>query len=353
MIIARYLTRQIVTVTAAITFVLLIVVVLGRMLKYLAQASQGELDSSVLVLIMSYRLPEFIQLTIPLALMLGILLAYGRLYAESEMTVLIACGLSKSRLLAITSISSGFFAFLIAVLALKVTPWGLENTDTILEAQKELTEFEVMVPGLFQTLSRGARTTYTESVEGDELQNVFMHETALDRITVANTAIATEDEEAVRYILMSDGSITEGLTSGNDYTITDYEEFGVRLPAREVNLDITIEEKAMNTMTLLASDNPAHIAELQWRLSLILLIPILTILVIPLSKVSPRQGRFAKIVPAILLYIIYFGLLLSSRDLVEKGDVPPIIGMWWVHLIFLFIALALFMDKMPGFLRRN
>ena len=72
MIISRYLTRQILQVTAATTFILLAVVVLGRFLKYLGQASQGEIDPAILALLMTYRIPEFIQLILPLALLLSI-----------------------------------------------------------------------------------------------------------------------------------------------------------------------------------------------------------------------------------------------------------------------------------------
>ena len=105
MIITRYLSKQILQTTAALSFILLVVAVLGRLLKYLAQASQGDLDPGVLFLLMSYRLPDFLQAILPIALLLGILLAYGRLYAESEMTVLVACGIGSRRLLQITLLS--------------------------------------------------------------------------------------------------------------------------------------------------------------------------------------------------------------------------------------------------------
>ncbi|MEX2366295.1 MAG: LptF/LptG family permease, partial [Pseudohongiellaceae bacterium] len=145
MIITRYLSRQVIQVTAAITFILLFVVIILRLLKYLAQASQGELDPSVLMLLMSYRIPEFMQLIIPLALLLGILLAYGRMYAENEMTVLIACGLSRRRLLGITLAVSAVCAIIVAVLSLALTPLGLVNSERLLEAQEELTEFDILV----------------------------------------------------------------------------------------------------------------------------------------------------------------------------------------------------------------
>jgi len=346
MIITRYLTRQILQVTAATTFILLAVVVLGRFLKYLAQASQGEIDPAVLALLMSYRIPEFIQLILPLALLLSILLAYGRLYADNEMTVLAACGLSTRRLLAITLMASASVAGLVGVLSFAFTPWGLVNTDTLLESQKELNELDIMVPGLFQNISRGARTTYTEAIENDEMQQVFMHESASGRVTVASSAVPTEGEEGARFVLFSDGSITEPREDG--YVLTQFEEMGVRIPARDISFDIALEERAMTTLALWRSGDASHRAELQWRISLVLLIPVLTLIAVPLSRVSPRQGRFAKLVPAIFLYILYFGLLLVSRDLTAAGEIPVMLGQWWVHGVFLTIGWLLFTGRMPS-----
>jgi len=356
MIISRYLTRQILQVTTATTFILLAVIVLGRFLKYLAQASQGEIDPGVLLLLMLYRIPEFIQLILPLALLLSILLAFGRMYADNEMAVLSACGLSTRRLLGITLVSASIVAVTVGVFSFKVTPWGLVNTANLLEAQKELNEFDVMVPGLFQNISRGARTTYTENIEDEEMQNVFMHESATGRVTVADIAVPVEDEEG-RIVMFYDGSVSEKEVEGEGFMLTSFGEMGVRIPDREISIDITVEEKAMPTMLLWQTGQAAHLAELQWRISLVLLIPVLTLMAVPLSRVSPRQGRFAKLVPAVFLYILYFGLLLVSRDLTAAGELPPILGVWWVHMIFLFLAWVLFTNRMPdlsitGFLQK-
>ena len=357
MIISRYLTSQILQVTAATTFIMLAVVVLGRFLKYLAQASQGEIDPGVLLLLMSYRIPEFIQLILPLALLLSILLAYGRMYADNEMTVLSACGLSTRRLFGITLISALIVAIAVALLSFKLTPWGLVNTANLLEAQKELNEFDVMVPGLFQNISRGQRTTYTEDIVDDEMRNVFMHESETGRITVASAAIPADDEDGGRFVLFTKGSISESEAQGEGFLLTQFAEMGVRIPARDISIEVTLEEKAMSTLALWQSTELSHQAELQWRISLVLIIPILTLMAVPLSRVSPRQGRFAKLVPAIFLYILYFGLLLVSRDMTAAGDMPLIIGLWWVHCLFLILGWLLFINKIPevaipGFLTR-
>lgn len=341
MIIFRYLTRQILQAVLALSLILLVVAVLGRLLKYLAQASQGQLDPSVLLLLMTYRLPDFLQLILPLALLLGILFAYGRMYAESEMTVLIACGLSTRRLLALTAASGALAMLLVAFLTLYLTPRALVETERLLESQRNLNEFDVMVPGLFQNISGGVRTTYAESVTPNRMDHVFMHESSSDRLILAESAIPYEDAQGGRFILFHNGSLTQGVSGAGEYSLTEFDELGVRLPPRELNFDLTLEEKAMGNGELWRGGEPVHIAELQWRVSLILLVPVLVLLAVPLSRVSPREGQFGKLVPAILLYLAYFGLLLACRDLVADGKLSPWIGPWWVHALFAGLGLWL------------
>jgi len=350
MIIARYLTKQILQLTAALTLILLAVAVLIRLLNYLGDATEGNIDPSVLLLLMSYRLPEFVQLILPLALLLSILLAYGRMYADNEMTVLIASGLSKRRLLAYTLLSSSAIILLISYLSLSLTPWGLMNSETLLEKQKDLNEFDVMVPGIFQDISSGARTTYAENIEDNVIENVFMHETESDRLIVASSASLSQNAESGdsdRLVVFAEGSLTEGMATESFYSVTSFGELAVRIPQREINIDLSQVEQTMNTTELWSSATNSGIAELQWRLSLILIVPVLCLLAVPLSKVNPRQGRFAKLAPAVLLYIIYFALLLASRDWLADGVLPAVVGLWWVHILFLGLGILMFQEKLP------
>ncbi len=356
MIIPRYLAKQILQLTLALTGILLAVAVLIRLLNYLSDASEGSIDPSVLLILMSYRLPEFVQLILPLALLLAVLLAYGRMYADNEMTVLIASGLSKRRLLAYTWMSASGFVVLIAYLSLSLTPWGLMNSETLLEQQKDLNEFDVMVPGIFQDISSGARTTYAENIEGNRIENVFMHETEADRLIVADSASLVQVERAAgesqeespeKLVVFVDGSLSEGIASGDFFSLTNFGELAIRIPQREISIDLDLEEQARSTSDLFAELNNSTIAELQWRFSLIIIIPILCLLAVTLSKVNPRQGRFARLAPAVLLYLIYFALLLASRDWVADGSLPAVIGLWWVHILFLVLGILMFQEKLP------
>ena len=90
----------------------------------------------------------------------------------------------------------------------------------------------------------------------------------------------------------------------------------------------------MPTSSLLAS-GPRWKTELQWRLSLPLLVFIVTLMAVPLSRVNPRQGRFLKLLPAILFYMAYLTILIAARGALEKGKIPPALGLWWGACDFL------------------
>ena len=113
------------------------------------------------------------------------------------------------------------------------------------------------------------------------------------------------------------------------------------------SLSAIIFDKDEQTFSkILEQDNVEATAEYQWRLSLVISTFILAILAIPVSKSSPRKGRYAKVLPAILIYFIYSNFLSVSRKFVANGDVAPLIGMWWVHAFFLLLFIYLFSQQM-------
>ncbi|MGH8376923.1 MAG: LptF/LptG family permease, partial [Pseudomonas sp.] len=119
-----------------------------------------------------------------------------------------------------------------------------------------------------------------------------------------------------------------------------YDEYGVLLPKPDVSDEVT-DRDAMPTSKLVGSEDIRLRAELQWRMSLPLLVFIVTLMAVPLSRVNPRQGRFLKLLPAILLYMAYLTILIAARGALDKGKIPAVLGLWWVHGIFLAIGLGL------------
>ena len=351
MIVFRYLSREVLTTIAAVSAVLLVIIMSGRFIKYLAQAAQGMLDPGVLLLIMGYRLPGFLQLILPLGLFLGILLAYGRLYLDSEMTVLSATGMSNRRLLGYSMAPAAIVAAMVAWLSLGLAPQGVAEVARIFNQQEAMTEFDTLVPGRFQAMKDGSRMTYTESLSEDrsQLSGVFITEKNFDRgregditLLVAEQGRQVIHADGSRYLILENGYRYDGNPGQADYRVTRYETHGVLLPKPSVSAEIG-EREAIPSRELIGSDDPRLQAELQWRLSIPLLVFVVTLLAVPLSRVNPRQGRFLKLLPAILLYMAYLALLIGARGQLDKGKIPMALGLWWVHALFLLIGAALFL----------
>jgi lipopolysaccharide export system permease protein len=143
-----------------------------------------------------------------------------------------------------------------------------------------------------------------------------------------------------RYLVLENGYRYDGNPGQADYRAIKYDTYGVLLPKPEVSEEVT-EREAIPTSQLFGQEGLRERAELQWRLSLPILVFVVTLLAVPLSRVNPRQGRFLKLLPAILLYMAYLTMLISVRGALEKGKLPIALGMWWVHGLFLLIGLGL------------
>ena len=129
----------------------------------------------------------------------------------------------------------------------------------------------------------------------------------------------------------------------------EFEKYGVKI-ADEPEDRRKVRKDAIPTSALIGSEQRLHQAQLQWRLSLIVMVPILVLIAFPLSKVNPRQGRFARMFPAIILFMVYISLLIAMRGMVEKGKLSADYGILSLHLVYAVIAAVLLLG--PGVLRR-
>ena len=349
MLIFRYLARDLLSSTFAVCTVLLLVILSGRFVKYLAQAAAGELDAGILLAVIGYRLPGFLELILPLAFFLGILLAYGRFYVQNEMTVMMACGMSQARLVAYTMVPSILVALFVAWLSLDVSPTGLRKAEALLTAQKERGELDGMTGHHFYPLQGGKGVTYAEEVsEKGLMTDVFLAENNPEAkdgkqlvLVVAETGRQHKsDPSQPGYLILEKGYRIQGVPGQANYQITHFEEYGQRL-SKSKKRGRRAKADTLTTEELLKSNKNTHVAALQWRFSVPILVLVVTLIAIPLSKTNPRQGRFARMLPAVLLYVIYLVVLNAARGAVEDGRISTALGLWWVHALFLFIALLL------------
>ncbi len=349
MIIFRYIGKAILATTAAVTLVLMLVIISGRFVKYLAQAAAGQLDANILFAVIGYRIPGFLELILPLAFFLAILLSYGRMYVDNEMTVLYACGMEPNKLIRYTMMIALAVAGLVAWLSLSVSPSGLAKAEALLSAQKNRGEIESLDAGKFYSL-RGGGVTYSEAVSEDgRMSNVFLAEPGNEKskdparvLVLAESGRSQRDQQnGESFLVLENGYRIQGVPGRADFQITSFEEYGQRLTKPENAQRSREKAAALPTSQLLSSNQPAHRAALFWRYSVPLLVLVVTMMAVPLSRTNPRQGRFVKIFPAVIIYILYLVVLNVARSGIEEQVPLAMWRFWGVHLVFVAIASAL------------
>jgi lipopolysaccharide export system permease protein len=344
--ILRYLTRDILTHTLAVSLVLFLVVFAGRFIRYLAEAAVGSLTGDVLLPIMLFKLPGFLEMILPLGLFIGILLSLGRLYADSEMAVLRACGVGPGRLALYVLVPASLVMAVVAVLALYIAPEGSARAQVLLDNPRSAEGLHMLNEGRFRKQRRGSYVTYAERIDDSGLMhNIFVFERN-ERGIGAHTAtfaregeIVLDEQSGRRYLELRGGSRYRGSPGNLALEEVTFELYGELIPESNNSLRRSGKVEAVPTATLLVSEEPKLRGALWWRLSLPLMVPAAALIALALSKTDARKGRYAKIGPAMVVLLLYFLGLTQGRAVIESGSGPEL--MLAVHCVMGILAVLL------------
>jgi lipopolysaccharide export system permease protein len=147
-------------------------------------------------------------------------------------------------------------------------------------------------------------------------------------------------ENGTHFVTLYNGRRYEGIPGQSDFRVIQFREHGIPIvtPADVIG---TQDPDTKPTRELWGTQTPSDIAQLQSRASSPLMALVLTLVAVPLSRLRPRQGRYARVGFAIVVYFVYSNLLSAAKVWIGSGKLPPIIGVWWVHLIILGLGLYL------------
>lgn len=343
-IITRYIFRETLQTWAAVTSVLVIVIVSNQLAKVLGDAAASQLPRDEVFHVLELSSLQYFSVLIPIGLFLAVLLTLGRLYRDSEMHALMACGYGPARLFRPLGVLAILLALVVGWLAAVVGPAAQLEVQRITREARQRGDLRSVEPGRFVALGLGGEVIYAESVTpGHHLHNVFVQRRtpAGVEVIVADEAWQQDGEEpSSRVLVFQDGRRYEGQPGEAAFRIVEFRQHGI--PYRTADAGpFTRKPRTSSIAELLALATPDDIAELQWRLSAPVTLLILVVLAVPLAKASPRQGRFTGLAMGILIYVTYANLLGAARVWVEHGRVNPVIGVWWVHAIVLLIAVWL------------
>jgi len=329
----------------AILFILLLIFFCQKLVRILGAAVDGEIPTNLVLSLLGLGVPEMAQLILPLSLFLGLLMTLGKLYTDSEITVMHACGLSKAVLVKAAMILALFTGIVAAVNVMWAGPWSARHQDEVLAEAKANPGMAALAQGQFQQATDGSSVLFIESVDGSRFNDVFLAQirpkgNARPSVVVADSGELSQKKDGSQVVTLSKGTRFEGTALLRDFRITDFQDYQAIIGHQAVALDPDDTEQ-MGMRTLLNTDNKRANAELHWRLTLIFTCFMMALMVVPLSVVNPRQGRVLSMLPAMLLYLVFFLLQTSLKSNAAKGRIDPLIWMWAVNLLYLTLAIGL------------
>ncbi|NVK22932.1 MAG: LPS export ABC transporter permease LptF [Kangiellaceae bacterium] len=349
MIISRYLNREVFTSTAAILGVLFAIFISQRIVKYLGQAAAGDISGQMVWQMVGLYSPVLIGFLLPLAFFLGCLLAFSRLYVDSEMAVLRSVGVSEKNLIHMLLPIAIIIALIGGAVTLWLSPMANEITYQIRDEHASKLELNMLTPGRFQVFQEGEGVVYADSSEqANRLGNFFLAEIAEQdnvqdhtRIVSAQSAQRFYDEQLDKnFLQLNQGYVYEIDKDNRIKKVTQFEHYYARLEA-ERSIVSRRKITATSTPALLKAQDAQSWAEFHWRLAVPLSVPFLLFLAIPLSRVRPREGKFAKMLPALMIYIAYIILIVVFRRWIEAEKIPGWLGFIPIYLMMGLLAARL------------
>lgn len=354
MIIFRYLFKEVYSILFALTSILLLLVISNQFAFFLTQAVGGYLPTIVALKIIGLEIPILLSYLLPFTFSLAVLMTYSKLYADSEMTVLFACGVSRAKVALMTAGFSVPLVLVLACLTFFVSPWMFEKEKNLIAKSVASVSLDKVAPGRFQEFAN-EWTFYTEKISRDhsQIEHVFVaqrvapsdashSEKSRWRIFTAKSGSQKSNpEKGEELLLLNEGHQYYGVPGEKEFQILHYAKLALRIPdiaSQKSNSELT---RPIWALWQLRKTDLRAAGDLQLRISLPLSIFLFAQMSLFLSQVKPRQGKYARFLPAILIFIAYANFLYVAQNSVKKGLLSPAIGVWPVHLAFLLLLLFL------------
>ncbi len=324
--------------------VLLLITFGSEATQLLAMAVEGKIPSGVVFQVLLLKIPPALEIILPLVSLLTVMLAMGRLYQDQEMVVMSSCGIGPRYFQKIIVLFLLPIALFTAWVSWMVTPWSYYAERTLMAEAQTATPVSGLTAGRFNSLPNGQGVFYSKSIsKSGELENIWIQrlfENSDQIVTAPRGRFEWVDNRLI--LVLESGVIYQGL---HRYQAVDepvmVQKFAqMKLLIPELSATPSRPEKyEVKTFELWGTDEPSHQALLQWRLVTPLGVLVLGLIALKMSKTGPREGRFAKLFLALILYIVYNQFLVVGRDGIEDGTWPVAIGLWPIPFIFLMFAL--------------
>ena len=344
MIIDRYIMREVVKPTVAICAVLTFIFGCYISSRYLEDAVNGQLPGFTVILLILLRIAIALEVLLPMTLYLSVIIALGRLYGDNEMIAMFACGIPMARVLKSIFFVAVTAGAIVACFSIYIRPWAWNQFFEI--KARAILNFDMtrMKGGVFYEIENGERVIFADTVDGkkDLAKRVFI-QTKRDRnlqIIFAKKALQHKDKKTGKLSLeFSDGNIYDFSLFKDQGRIIQFGTSVIHLEPKDIEQK-DYKVKSAATTELARSSNLEEIAEWQWRLAAPLSTVLLALLGATLARTSPRQGKYARIPAAIVIFAVYYNLSAIVKKWVGQGVIGAVPGVWWVQILMAGLLLV-------------
>ncbi|TWI56723.1 lipopolysaccharide export system permease protein [Pseudomonas duriflava] len=303
--------------------------------RYLAEAANGTLALDTVLDIVYYKVLIALEVLIPVALYVSVVLSLGRLYHDTEMTAIAASGVSPWRIYRAVLLLALPVAVGVAALSLYGRPWAYTNTYLLEQQSKTDLDVNHLQPERFNVNADNGRMILAQRIDRvtGRLQDVLIYDAGRGRTHLfrAHEAEVTDSSPLNPVLTLEQGTAYSLQRQGIQDQTMQFKTMTLRLdPTPQTD---EFKRKAASSHVLEASAALSDQAELQWRQSRGLSTLLLALLAVPLSRTPPRRGRFARLLPVTAVFALVFYAGDISKSLVSNGTLPLTPGLWIVSLV--------------------
>lgn len=338
----RYVARETAIAWAGVAGVLILVVVVNRFAVYLGQAAAGAIPTGGTFVLLGLSVVGLLEIVIPVSLFLAAILTLGRSYRDGEATVAWTCGLTPVRLYRPFLFLATIAALMLAALAFYLSPWAKARSHQLERQAHAVAQISVLTPGRFKLLSGGKGVFYAGGLapDGKTLSHVFAEIDEGENpvvLTSAHGQLRFKPATGERHLVLAKGERYAGKPGRLDWTRTHFASADLLIRPPQTQPAAGGDLSRLPTSALLARDDAGARAAFEWRIAQPLTVLVLLLIAVPLAHSRPRSGRYARLVPAILIYIVYFNLLGVARVWAGKGH----LALWWVPALAAAVGFVL------------
>lgn len=342
MIINKSFINEVLRTALAVTFVIISIFLVMRVMGFLSQAAEGLIPVSGVLSLVVLKMVSYLDVMLPLMFYIALLMVLNRWYSDQEMAVLASAGVGITHFLKPATVLIFTLGGLVAFFSFYLTPMSLAKGYALEQSYRHSNEVSGVITGKFVEAKDGNGVYFVENYnrKSGNYENVFVYRASFERegVVVAQTAYRTEDEKTLdQFLVLVNGTRYEGNPGSPDYRVVDFEKYALRIePKNRVSVYLPI--RARSNSELRNSENPAMRSEWYWRIAKIFTLPVLTLFALALSYVDSRRGKSTGMVLAFAVYLTYTNLLGYTVALIKKGEAVDGTPLWIVHGCYFLLA---------------